>query len=163
MLHRIYISIGSNIEPAQNVQLAVKALREVFGDLDISPVYESVAVGFEGDNFYNLVVAATTDMGVGTVNQSLHDIEDRYGRVRNGPRFSSRSIDLDLLLYDELSGEYDGVLLPRGEIPHHAHVLCPLADLIPQAVHPLLKQTYQQLWQKFTMPAGFQKIELVFE
>ena len=145
------------------MQQAVKALREVFGDLEISPVYESVAVGFEGDNFYNLVVAASTDMTVGKANQCLHDIEDRYGRQRNGPRFSSRSIDLDLLLYDDLCGEVDGVILPREEIPHHAHVLCPLADLIPRAVHPLLKQAYQQLWQNFTVPEGFQKIELTFE
>lgn len=163
MSHRIYISIGSNIEPAQNVRLAVQALRDIFGVLELSPVYESEAVGFAGDNFYNLVVAATTAMSVGEVNQALHDIEDRYGRVRNGPRFSSRSIDLDLLLYDDLCGEVDGVILPRAEVPHHAHVLCPLADLIPDAIHPRLKQSYQQLWQEFAVPAGFQQIELLFD
>jgi len=162
MSHRAYISIGSNIEPAENVRLAVTALQTVFGQLDISPVYESEAVGFDGDNFFNLVVAVTTNMSVGDVNQCLHEIEDRYGRKRNGPRFSSRSIDLDLLLYDELCGEYDSVLLPREEIPHHAHVLCPLANLIPTAIHPILKKTYQQLWQEFSVPTGFRKIEFVF-
>ena len=163
MSHRAYISIGSNIVPEHNVRLAVKALRDVFGELELSPVYESEAVGFEGANFYNLVVAFVTDMSVGEVNQCLHDIEDRYGRERNGPRFSSRIIDLDLLIYDDLVGEYDGVLLPREEIPHHAHVLCPLADLIPTAIHPLLNKSYQQLWQDFAPPAGFHKIVLVFE
>lgn len=163
MLHRAYISIGSNIEPAKHVRLAVNALREVFGALDISPVYESEAVGFEGKNFYNLVVAISTQMSVGEVNRCLHDIEDRYGRKRSGPRFSSRSIDLDLLLYDDLAGEYDGVILPREEVPHHAHVLCPLADLIPGKKHPILNKTYQQLWQEFTVPNGFQKIMLTFD
>jgi len=162
MSHRAYISIGSNIQPEKNVRLAVNVLRDIFGGLEISPVYESEAVGFDGDNFYNLVVAVATDMNVGEVNQCLHDIEDRYGRERNGHRFSSRSIDLDLLLYDDLCGEYDGVLLPREEIPHHAHVLCPLADLIPAEMHPGLNKTYLQLWREFLVPRGFQKIEFVF-
>ncbi|MFO7602429.1 MAG: 2-amino-4-hydroxy-6-hydroxymethyldihydropteridine diphosphokinase [Gammaproteobacteria bacterium] len=160
MLQRAYISIGSNIEPQRHIRLAVQALRETFGALDISPVYESEAVGFEGDKFYNLVVGLATDMSVGEVNGCLHAIEDRYGRERQGPRFSSRSIDLDLLLYNDLKGIYDGVLLPREEVPHHAHVLCPLADLIPTAVHPVLNKSYQQLWQEFTVPSGFQKIDL---
>ena len=159
MSHQAYISIGSNIEPEKNVRLAIKALRNHFGKLKVSPVYESEAVGFDGDNFYNLVVAILTDMSVGEVNQCLHDIEDRYGRDRKGPRFSPRSIDLDLLLYDDLVGAHDGVLLPREEIPHHAHVLCPLADLIPAVIHPLLNKNYQQLWQGFIVPAGFQKID----
>ena len=159
MTHRAYVSVGSNIQPAENVRHAVMALQNIFGELEISPVYESEAVGFEGDNFYNLVVAFATDMSVGEVNRCLHDIEDRYGRLREGPRFSSRSIDLDLLLYDELVGEHEGVLLPREEIPHHAHVLCPLADLIPSAVHPLLNKSYRQLWQDFVVPTGFQKID----
>lgn len=163
MSHQIYISIGSNIEPKKNVRQAVQALRDVFGELVISPVYESEAVGFDGDNFLNLVVAATTDMGVGDVNQMLHDIEDKYGRERSGPRFSSRRIDLDLLLYNDLYGEHEGVTLPREEIPHHAHVLCPLVDLIPEAMHPVLKQTYKQLWQEFLQPHGFQKIDFVWE
>ncbi|MFO7604205.1 MAG: 2-amino-4-hydroxy-6-hydroxymethyldihydropteridine diphosphokinase [Gammaproteobacteria bacterium] len=160
MLQRAYISIGSNIEPQRHIRLAVQALREVFGALDISPVYESEAVGFKGDNFYNLVVGLATDMSVGEVNSCLHAIEDRYGRERQGPRFSSRSIDLDLLLYNDLNGVYDGVLLPREEIPHHAHVLCPLADLIPAALHPVLNKSYQQLWQDFAAPSGFQKLDL---
>ena len=159
MSHRAYISIGSNIEPAENVRLAVNVLQNVFGQMDVSPVYESEAVGFKGDNFYNLVVAVSTDMSVGEINQCLHDIEDQHGRERNGPRFSSRSIDLDLFLYDDLWGEYDGIQLPREEIPHHAHVLCPLADLIPSAIHPILNKSYQQLWQDFVVPAGFQQID----
>jgi len=163
MLHQAYISIGSNIEPKKNIHLAVKSLRDKFVDLKFSPVYESEAVGFEGDNFYNLVVALSTNMSVGEVNQCLHDIEDQYGRERSSPRFSSRSIDLDLLLYDELVGEHDGVVLPREEIPHHAHVLCPLADIIPTVFHPILNKSYQELWQDFAEPQGFQRIVFAFE
>jgi len=133
---QVYISIGSNIEPARRIREGVGALREAFGFVLLSPVYESRAVGFAGDNFYNLVAGVDTDMPVSEVNAVLHAIEDRYGRERGGPRFSSRTLDLDLLLYDDLVGEHGGVTLPREEITHHAHVLFPLADLAADLVHP---------------------------
>ncbi|MDH5778434.1 MAG: 2-amino-4-hydroxy-6-hydroxymethyldihydropteridine diphosphokinase, partial [Gammaproteobacteria bacterium] len=75
-MHQVYVSIGSNIEPARHIKLAIAALHEYYGKLDISSVYESEAVGFEGDNFLNLVVAYQTDQDVDKANQTLHEIED---------------------------------------------------------------------------------------
>lgn len=146
---RIYISIGSNIDPARHVRLAVTALHEYFGELSISSVYESEAVGFEGDNFYNLVVGLDTDLAVNDVNRILHEIEDRYGRERSGPRFSARSIDLDLLLYDDLVMSEDKLILPREEILQNAFVLWPLAEIAPDVMHPLEKKSMSALWQGF--------------
>lgn len=146
---RVYISIGSNIEPARHVRLAVMALHEFYGKLDISSVYESEAVGFEGDNFYNLVVGLDTQQDVNEVNRTLHDIEDRYGRERSGPRFSARRIDLDLLLYDDLVMAEGKLVLPREEILQNAFVLRPLAEIAAELVHPVEKQTIAALWQAF--------------
>ncbi len=146
---RIYISIGSNIEPARHVRLAVAALHEYYGELTISSVYESAAVGFEGDNFYNLVVGLDTQQNVKEVNRLLHEIEDRYGRERSGPRFSARTIDLDLLLYDDLVMQDGKLVLPREEILQNAFVLWPLAEIAPDIIHPVEQISIAALWDRF--------------
>ena len=148
-MHRVYISIGSNIEPARHVRLAVLALHEFYGELIISRVYESESVGFEGDNFYNLVVGLDTEQDVEQVNHTLHKIEDRYGRERKGPRFSARSIDLDLLMYDELVMQNGKLILPREEILQNAFVLWPLAEIAPELMHPIEQKTMATLWNGF--------------
>lgn len=148
-MHRVYISIGSNIEPARHVRLAITALHEYYGKLIISSVYESEAIGFAGDNFYNLVVAYDTEQSVAEVNRILHEIEDRYGRQRSGPRFSARTIDLDLLLYDDLVLQEDKLVLPREEILQNAFVLWPLAEIAADVMHPLEHKVMSVLWDQF--------------
>lgn len=145
----IFISIGSNIDPLHYIGLALQDLQEHFGVIRNSRFYESQAVGFEGENFINLVSEAQTDASVEDVIKALHKIEDQHGRDRRGPKFSSRTIDLDLLLYDELSFQQRGIDVPRHEILTNAFVLCPLAELNPTGRHPLNGETYAQLWQKF--------------
>ena len=145
----IYISIGSNIEPRQHVAKALDELRECFGAIQTSSLYESRAVGFDGDNFINLVAGAQTDKSIQQVVDCLHEIEDRHGRQRSGPKFSSRTMDLDLLLYDDAIYEQGRVKLPRDEILYNAFVLCPLAELAPQLVHPTQGETIGTLWAKF--------------
>ncbi len=147
-MHRVYISIGSNIEPARHVRLAVTALHE-YHELVISRVYESESVGFDGDNFYNLVVAYDTEQSIDEVSHFLHEIEDRYGRERSGPRFSARTIDLDLLMYDEQVLQKGKLILPREEILQNAFVLWPLAEIAPELVHPLEQKTMSMLWGEF--------------
>lgn len=146
---RVYISIGSNIDPANNIRAAVAALHQRYAPLTISSVYESEAVGFDGDNFLNLVVGFDSDETVEQVAAALHDIEDSYGRDRSGPRFSSRTVDLDLLLYDQLVVEQDKLQLPRDEISKNAFVLLPLFELAPEYHHPVLNKTIAELWQAF--------------
>lgn len=145
----IYISIGSNIDPQRHIQLAMQELRDAFDHVRQSSCYESKAVGFDGDNFINLVAAAETTLTIEQVVARLHDIEDRHGRDRSGPRFSSRTLDLDLLLYDETVYRQDGIEIPRDEILKNAFVLCPLAELHPQGIHPVEKRTYADLWSAF--------------
>lgn len=146
---RIYISLGSNIEREKNTRAGIEALRKRFGELTLSSVYESEAVGFEGDAFYNMVIACDVTEDVFAANQALREIEDANGRERSGPRFSSRTLDLDLLLYDDLVLDERGLRLPREEILHNAFVLWPLAEVAPELVHPEMGKSYADLWQAF--------------
>ena len=146
---RIYISIGSNIEAERHLRQAIAELRKYYGELQLSSVYESEAVGFDGDNFLNMVVGLDTDEEVHTVVQTLREIEDRHGRIRSGPRFSARTLDLDLLLYDDLVVKEEALDLPRGEIILNAFVLWPLAEIAPEIMHPVEQQSMAALWQGF--------------
>jgi len=145
----IYISIGSNIDPKLNIQYALDDLRDAFDEIDCSGFYESKSVGFDGDNFINLVASAETDLNITEANDRLHQIEDQHGRDRSGPRFSSRTIDLDLLLYDDEVFEQGKLKIPRDEILINAFVLLPLSELAPELKHPLTGKTYSELWQSF--------------
>lgn len=146
---KIFISVGSNIEREKNLRAAVARMQVRFGELRMSPVYESVAVGFVGDNFYNLVVGAETPLPVREVVDELHRIEAHQGRARQSDRNMARTLDLDLLTYDDAVLREDEVRVPRDEIEKYAFVLRPLADIAPHERHPLLQCTYAELWKEF--------------
>jgi 2-amino-4-hydroxy-6-hydroxymethyldihydropteridine diphosphokinase len=148
-MSQVYISLGSNIEPVRYLRAALAELEARYGRLRVSSVYESAAMGFSGNNFYNLVAGFDSAAPPETIQGSLREIEDRNGRSRHGPKFSARTLDLDLLLYGDLRVDAPGLHLPRGEILEYAFVLCPLAELAPQARHPLTGQSYAELWAVF--------------
>jgi len=158
---RIYISLGTNINRETNLRGAVRALTEALGPLQLSSVYESEAVGFVGDAFYNMVVGADTELAVPAVISLFKQIEDNYGRVRDGVKYCGRSLDLDLLVYDSLVCN-EPVELPRGEILQNAFVLQPLAELAPDVLHPVLQQSYQQLWLAYQQPQKLWVIPFLF-
>lgn len=145
----VLLSLGSNIDRYTHLSAALDALQQAFGDLQISPVYESEAVGFDGDHFLNLVVGLSTVQSVGDLSAHLKAIEDANGRQRGGPKFSARTLDIDILSYDELVGCVDGVELPRDEITQNAFVLKPMADIVPDALHPQEKISYLAMWQAY--------------
>ncbi|MCK4709424.1 MAG: 2-amino-4-hydroxy-6-hydroxymethyldihydropteridine diphosphokinase, partial [Gammaproteobacteria bacterium] len=140
---KVYISIGSNIDKEASIRKGIADMESAFGELELSSVYQSEAVGFDGDDFYNLVAAFDTKENVMTVSRQLHEIEDRNGRDRSGPRFSSRTLDLDLLVYDDLITAENGLEIPRGEILQNAFVLWPLAEIAPQLQHPVTHKSYE--------------------
>jgi 2-amino-4-hydroxy-6-hydroxymethyldihydropteridine diphosphokinase len=145
-MSRAYLSLGSNLEPEKHLRAALAELRARFGAIVVSPVYRCKAVGFDGPDFLNLAVAIDTDLSPQALNDWLHALEDRHGRRRDVPRFSSRTLDIDIVLYDDLVMTGEGHLeLPRPELKH-AFVLKPLVDIAPQAVHPLSRKAVAQLW-----------------
>jgi len=146
----ISVSLGSNIERERHLHGCLDALAETFGPLQVSRVFESEPVGFEdGRNFYNLVVAFESDWTVGELQAWCKRLETAHGRRPDSPKFSPRTLDIDLLTVGELTGVHDGVALPRDEIVHHAFVLQPLAELLPATAHPCDGRTYAELWAAF--------------
>ena len=145
---RVYVSIGSNIEKEKNIPSAVKALQAHYGPLDISNVYETKAVGFDGDDFHNLVVGFDTNESPLEISQKLKEIEANHGRTRGKEQFESRTLDLDQLLYGDLVMQMDGINVPHPDILHYNFVLKPLAELAGNALHPDEDQTIDELWEK---------------
>ena len=143
------LSIGSNIEPARHIRLALQALREKFPNLRCSRVYESEAIGFDGANFLNLAVVADTSLELAEISSYLKGIEDGLGRDRRQPKFSGRSMDIDILTFGADTGASCNVQLPRPEITRNAFVLQPLAELLPEQLDPACGKTYRQLWSEF--------------
>jgi 2-amino-4-hydroxy-6-hydroxymethyldihydropteridine diphosphokinase len=155
-MSRAYLSLGSNLEPEKHLRAALAELRARFGDITVSPAYRCKAVGFDGPDFLNLAVAIDTDLEPVALNDWLHALEDRHGRRRDVPRFSSRTLDIDIVLYDDLVMTGEGHLeLPRPELKH-AFVLKPLADIAPTAMHPVLHKTLAQLWSEHADQARFE-------
>jgi len=141
-----YLGFGSNIDAGKNIASGIAELRERFPGIRLSPAYRSAAVGFEGSDFINLVAAVETDLGPLELRQYLHALEDRHGRARNVPKYSDRTLDVDILLYDDLFLISPLLEIPRDEILTAAHVLKPLADLAPDLLHPVARRTMSELW-----------------
>jgi 2-amino-4-hydroxy-6-hydroxymethyldihydropteridine diphosphokinase len=146
---RVYVSIGSNIDRDRNIEGALAALRKAYGTVEQSRIYETQAVGFDGDPFYNLVVSFDTDQSPQQVAEVLNSIEDAHGRDRSKGKFSSRSLDLDLLLYDDLILDEPCLHLPRKEILEYAFVLRPLAEIAGTMKHPVNGFSFAALWDEF--------------
>jgi len=159
MMATVYVGVGSNIDADAMVTAGVQALAREFEQLACSPVYRAAAIGFDGDPFLNLVCRFSTGSDIATVDRILHHIEDQHGRRRDGPRYSSRTLDIDLLLYDDICLQQGGLTLPRDEILRYAFVLRPLADLAPELIHPQTGTSMATLWRDFD--AAEQQLEVV--
>jgi 2-amino-4-hydroxy-6-hydroxymethyldihydropteridine diphosphokinase len=154
---QIFIGMGSSINRMVNIRLGIGALEAEFGDIKASRLYESEAVGFNGRNFYNLVIKLHTDLNIENLILRLKRIEIKHGRPEKTVKFTPRTLDLDLLLYDQqIDPKVD---LPRAEILNNAFVLKPLSELAPKLKHPILEKTYQSLWKEY--PQTKQKLWVI--
>jgi len=145
----VYLSIGSNIEREKHLRAGISALKKQFGTLILSSVYESDAVGFDGQPFLNLVAAFETEHPPEQVDSLLDIIEKNNGRTREQKKFNPRTLDLDLILYGDYISQDPTLEIPRDEITQYAFVLEPLAEIAGELLHPVLKTSYDQLWQRF--------------
>jgi 2-amino-4-hydroxy-6-hydroxymethyldihydropteridine diphosphokinase len=141
-----YVSLGSNICAEANICSCTRHLRDRFKNVVSSAVYRTPAEGFDGAPFLNSVVGFETAMSISELRTYLRNLEDIHGRVRSEDKFSSRTLDIDLLLYDNV------VMQPEENLPHHdilryAFVLLPLAEIAPEQTHPVLNKNFRQLAQ----------------
>jgi 2-amino-4-hydroxy-6-hydroxymethyldihydropteridine diphosphokinase len=145
---RYYLSLGSNQEPERHLAAALDELAARFGTLEVSDAWRFPAVGFDGPAFVNLAAGVETDLDPEALNDWLHALEDRHGRRRDVPRYSDRTLDVDIVLCGERVAAGRGNLkIPRDELAH-AFVLKPLAQIAPDAVHPVRHETLATLWQR---------------
>jgi 2-amino-4-hydroxy-6-hydroxymethyldihydropteridine diphosphokinase len=145
----VFVGVGSNIDKLDNIRAAIETLDKSFAPIRVSPVYETLAVGFDGPNFHNLVIGFKTCRTPAEIYQCLRDIESSRHRVRTGEQFVSRTLDLDLLLYGEQCMVNELFRIPHDDILRYAFVLKPLLDLSPGLKHPVLGIALRELWRSF--------------
>lgn len=161
-LARVYLGLGSNISPEENLRLGVRELRWRYGPLDLSPVYRSRAVGFTADDFLNMVVGLDSPDGIADIRDQIELIHDLAGRERGAGRFTSRPLDIDLLLYDDEIVRRPNCTIPRPDILEYGFVLRPLFDLVPDLEHPETGRTIRDHWEAFDEDPGLTQVPLVF-
>ncbi len=145
----VYLGLGSNIEPQKNLGLGLKVLEKRFGQLEKSSVYRSKAYGFDGDDFLNMVVGLETGLPPSEIYDQTEEIQRMAGRDLAARGNSSRALDIDMLLYDDLVVNEPPIRLPRPDVLRFGFVLGPLAEIAPKLLHPETHQSYQDHWDKF--------------
>ncbi len=156
----VYLSAGSNIEPERYLKMACQQLESEYGELTLSSVYQNAAFGFEGDDFLNMVIGFSTREKPEVIIKRLESLHDKAKRKRNSDPFSSRTLDVDILLYGDLvSG--DAPKLPREDIERYGFVLGPLAEVAPELRHPVSGMTMSEIWADFDRDThAMQKVEI---
>jgi|TARA_B100000900_G_C20572356_1_gene713794 2-amino-4-hydroxy-6-hydroxymethyldihydropteridine diphosphokinase len=124
---KYYLSLGSNINPESNLELAISALKKILTETECSSIYQTQAEGFEGDDFLNLIFSGVSSLAFEDLNKKLKDIEDSSGRDRNAKKFSSRTLDIDIVL--QLNDEEE-ILFESDEIAKYRFVSEPLEELL---------------------------------
>ena len=145
----VLVAAGSNVEPVANLRRALDSLAARYPGLRCSRAYRNPAVGFEGEDFVNLVVAFDTADAVDTVIEHLHEAEALCGRPRHAPKWAPRSMDLDILLFGDTVCDRPGLVLPRPDLVRRAYMLGPAAEVAPGFLHPTLGVRLAKLWQGF--------------
>ena len=123
---KYFLSIGSNIEATKNIDSAIKELGLILSNINKSSIYQTKAVGFEGDDFLNLVVSGDSSLNFDELNLKLKKIEDLTGRNRNAPKFSARTLDIDIVL----QVDDDEIIFESDEIEKYDFVSNPLKELL---------------------------------
>ena len=146
---KVYLGLGSNIDAEENLRLGIGELGARFGVLELSNVYRSAAVGFDGDDFLNLVAGLESDASPAQLHAMLMKIHGLTGRTRGESRYSPRTLDIDLLLYDDLVLDEPPIRIPRSDILQYSFVLGPLAEIGPQLRHPETGKLITEHWAEY--------------
>ena len=145
----VYVAAGSNVDAVRHLQLALRELSHLYPALNVSPAYRNKAVGFEGDDFVNLVVGFETSLRPAQVREQLQAVETICGRAADAPKWAPRAMDLDILLFGDLVSNEPGLVVPRPDLTRRPYMLKPMADIGPEVVHPVSGRTMRELWEAF--------------
>lgn len=146
---RVFVAAGSNLEPEKHLARACAEIRHSWPDTVFSRAYRNVAVGFDGPDFINLVVGFSTAQPLEAVITRLRAIETQCGRPRFAPKWASRSMDLDVLLFGDRVEKTAEYTLPRPDLLKRPYMLGPLAEIAPEVMHPTAHKTIALLWKEF--------------
>jgi 2-amino-4-hydroxy-6-hydroxymethyldihydropteridine diphosphokinase len=144
----VYVAAGSNVAPLENLRRALDVLDRHFAPITVSRAYANAAVGFEGDDFVNLVVGFQTGLTLHQVIERLHEAETACGRERLAPKWAPRAMDLDILLFGDTVCVEPGLTLPRPDLLRRPYMLGPAAEIAPGVVHPIERRTLGELWRE---------------
>ena len=149
MPNKVYIGIGSNVDRNRNIQSCILNLTSKYQNLILSPIYETASMGFEGPNFYNLVCYFETENDALQLQEEIKKIEKDHGRNFNETKFSSRTLDIDILYFNDSIINSEKIQIPRKEIIEYDFVLQPLIDIAPEFIHPQLNITNLQIFKEY--------------
>ncbi|MDQ1332310.1 MAG: dihydroneopterin aldolase / 2-amino-4-hydroxy-6-hydroxymethyldihydropteridine diphosphokinase [Bacteroidota bacterium] len=144
----VFLGIGSNLgKRDDNILEAIKKIRELIGPVvNSSSVYETKPWGFRSKNdFLNMVIEVDTKLKPSGLLGRLLMIESLLGRVRKGKKYTSRIIDIDILLYNDMVMENEVLVIPHPRMHERKFVLVPLCEIAPDFMHPLLKKSISEL------------------
>lgn len=156
---KVVLGLGTNIDRQRSLRAGLAALRQLDAKMIVSSIYESDAVGFDGAPFYNCVVQLHSELALAKLVSELKAIENANGRNRAVQSGEGKGLDIDVLLYDDLQGCFEGVELPRADITRYAHVLLPLAEIAPADCLPGTTTSFKTLWDNFD--AAEQRLAIV--
>ena len=124
---KYFLSLGSNIDAEKNLEFASQELKKILLNVKSSSIHKTKAEGFEGDDFLNSIICGNSELSFEELNKELKLIEDKAGRNRNAPKFSARTLDIDIVLQID---ENDDILFESDEIQKYNFVSAPLKELI---------------------------------
>jgi len=148
--HFVLLGLGSNIEPESNLELGFAALKKLDANIQISQSVKSKAVGFEGDEFINAIVIIHSTLDLLALKIQMKKIEKDIGIVSNPSGCFNKKLDIDIITYQNWTGTYFKLTLPRPEVFYNAHVLGPLAQFKPDYILPSQTNTAEFLWDQYT-------------
>ena len=150
----VFLSIGSNIDPEENLKYACRELKKAFGNIQVSSVYRNEPIGFEGNDFLNMVVKVKSTFNPNEILNYLRGLEVATGRDTGTGVFDSRTLDIDMILYNDLVRPEKPFKIPRKDIELYSFVLLPLAEIAPDDIHPVTGKTFKDLWENFDHNRG---------
>ncbi len=143
-MEKVFLGLGSNLSDKEhNLKSAVEKIQEFIGPIiRVSSIYETEPWGFKSENYFlNMVVEVETSLKPSGLLGRLLTIESLLGRLREGKKYQSRIIDIDILLFGKQVINKAELVIPHPKIPYRRFVLEPLSEIAPDTVHPVLGKT----------------------